>query len=392
MRLPLGLLFSLVAACFVAGQDTKPVNAFERARSRASAERKLILLRFPATPGDVLPVFLDPTSKTGAGGVMSRYVELVASEQELAAIYRITEFPAIIVVLADGTEVDRLVGTFHEREISAMLTAAASGQSELQRLRGFVESEQSVESYGRLGDALVKRGYYAEALAAYRWCLEIGPSTDQAGYNRLLKVVVQHVSKLRPKTTAAGALIVEFQRKAESGLQTQDAGAYTRAFTFNEAAGDMARNGALFTQLPEHSALRCELYPLAFEGLVLARNYQAAVTTVDLEAFIGRLYPLHHVLGVSPHNQGAEARHTHRIAPEAHDRAINYTLLAVEAFLGVGKEEQARRLAGRLIDWCGKTDVRQRLADAAARGGETPAATRFKSWVVTYVAENVVLK
>lgn len=306
---------------------------------------------------------------------------------ELAERFRVTEFPTIITARADGSEIDRLVGSPREREILDLLTSAVTGRPELPQLRSLAETEQSVESHGRLGDALVKRGFYAEALTAYRWCLEKGPNADPSGYSRLLKVVVQHIGKLRPKIPAAGEVIEEFRRKAESGLQSQDADAYTRAFTFNEALGDVARNGELFAQLPETSALRCDLYPLAFEGLVQTHNYRAAVMTVDMEAFIGRLYPLHNVASEPPHGADNRLRHTHRIASEAKERAINYTVAAVEASLGVGHLEKAKRLAGRLIEWNGKGDVRVRLLEAADRSS-SPSAASFKEWLTAYIVDD----
>lgn len=370
----IGVLLLLVASSLNAELVS---SSTDDAYARAAAESKLVLMHFvdPAIAGlAIAEPIVNGLPDLTAPRFVERRIDGIR-DTETRRKYAVTELPTLIILQPDGVELDRLVGTPTVGELTEMLKGAVAGDPEIRRLRKRAEGEATIEAHGRLADMLIKRGFYAEALAEYQWCLEIGPMQDAAGYRRLLKTILVQAQKLRPKNPDIDGAIEKARQKAEANLSTKSRDAYVQVFTFNEALNDFERNARLLEEIPVGSELRCDLFPLAFEGLVQTRRYETAVTTVDLETFVGRMYPLY-VLGEQVHGG-----HSHRVSPTVKPQIVRVTAAAVEATLALGQIEKARRLAGRTIDWAqGDETVRAEIERAALRSG-SHAAGDFVAWL-----------
>lgn len=383
MRCAFLVVWSLVLLTTSGLQAEPMLSSAADAYTRATAEGKLVLLHFvdPAVSSSSGISVAAIANGLTPGLIGPRFIEGKIDgvrDTEARKKHNVTELPTLVVLQPDGTELDRLVGSPSVGELAELLKSAAAGEPEIQRLRAHAESEGTIEAHGRLADMLIKRGFYAQALSEYQWCLEVGPVRDATAYRRLLKTILVQAQKLRPKNPDIDGVIERFRQKAEAELSTKSREAYVQVFTFNEALNDFGRNAQLFEELPVASDLRCDLFPQTLEGLVQARRYKTAVSTIDLETLVGRMYPLY-VTGELVHGG-----HSHRVSSTVKPQVVRITSSAVEAALGIGQVEKARRLAGRTIDWTqGDEAVRSELEQAARRSGSL-AADEFIVWLQTF--------
>lgn len=366
-----------IGACWSTGYTA---DEFER----AVKERKQVLIEFVAE-SDRTRAILARNIQASPDQRRERFVERVLlppHDPLLVSRYRVARFPTLIVLRADGTEIDRLVGDHTENEVSSFLLRSADGSNPIAQLKQKALGSFKVEDHGRFGDALMKTGSYAEALNEFAWVLDEGRRADPAGFLRVLKTTVSRVRELRAFLPEANAVLAKLAQQ-EMSEQSQDS--YTTAFAVNQVLGESHRNAAHFCEIPADSPLRCELFHLVFADLVTAKRYREAALTIDTETYVGRLFPLYYV--TDKFHPGADVKHTHRVAAEARSRVMETSLAAIEATVGVGQLEKARRIAGRLIDWSFPKDVKADIS-AAAKRADPESSTAFHLWLGEYAASS----
>ena len=99
-------------------------------------------------------------------------------QPELARRYQIDAYPTLLLLKADGTEIDRFVGFREPATFLAEFTSALAGKTALVRARAAVAnastSPDKVKARYQLGQELARSGQSAEALTELLWCYDEG--------------------------------------------------------------------------------------------------------------------------------------------------------------------------------------------------------------------------
>lgn len=116
-------------------------------------------------------------------------------ESALSKKFRVRSYPTIILIKADGEEMDRLIGYRGAKRFLSEAKDALAGKDSLSRAREKLkgrENDPSARSY--YADVLKHKGLYKEALDEYLWCFDHGnkhqPSYDVVRLSFLLGDIV----------------------------------------------------------------------------------------------------------------------------------------------------------------------------------------------------------
>jgi thioredoxin-like negative regulator of GroEL len=385
------LAFVLVVwPVFAAAADSgAPSQTFEAASQKAAAESRLILLEFFSYNSAESKMLRDrvlaaaPVSEMLAGKFLVVPVE-IERQPDLARRFAVSHPGVFVIVSAAGAEIDRFGGNTTPEQFVQFLEAGIAGRSLLDSIRQKASATGAgVESHFALGQAYIKRRQTQLALQEFAWCLEQGPSADPQGYRRYLTALIGRVKILSSELPAAKTLLETQRTKLQADAENNpNAATYQLLFKFNTALKQSSRNAEAYLALPADAALRGQLFGEVFSALVEHRKYREAAAAVDLESFVGRIYPLvpdEH--SEAPEESiGLEGKHD----PQAlhRQRVADLTVPAVEALLGAGFPEKARRIAGRALDLDPSRSLRVRLIEATQRA--TPGASAFSDWIKGY--------
>lgn len=298
-------------------------------------------------------------------------------EPELCSRYRINRAPTLLLLRADGTEIDRLAGDIKSNSLVALLTAGASGQSPLDAMVSLAATADApIEAHVKLADAYLKRSQLESAVGELAICLDLAMAS---GSNRKsLHYVVNRLAFLCPTVPAAQeALLSRRDRLGNEPSPKLDT--VQLLFTLNEALNVPERNLEYYLRLPIRSHLRRHLFAKVFPQLVQAQHYTEAAGTIDLETYVNSAYLMRGAAGsdtVPGHD---------RLEKYARNRLVATATAAVEALLATDALEKAKRIAGRLIETYDSSDTRQRLCEAARRSSAS-SAVNYISWVEAYPA------
>jgi thiol-disulfide isomerase/thioredoxin len=101
-------------------------------------------------------------------------------EESLAKQYKLNAYPTILLLKADGTEIDRFVGYKTPAELLSETKDALAGKDAVARAKDKLAGKNANKPLLRKGyaDALAQKGRYEEALKEYVWCLDEGAKHD----------------------------------------------------------------------------------------------------------------------------------------------------------------------------------------------------------------------
>jgi hypothetical protein len=386
IRCFLGLSFLLTVAL-----QAQPVAsaALQAAIVQAAAEQRLVLLEFfsyNSVESKMLGdrVLADPDVKALLG---DKYIVVRAElerEPVLAAQFEVTKAPIVVLLAADGQEIDRVAGLARPADFLKTLEAAATGKSELAQLKEQTEApDATVEQRVALAVAYAKRGNYADAVAEYSRSLDLSLQSREGARFRtgIARRLAALARQAPPEAEAIQAIRDRLEQEAIDGR----AEAVAPAIELNNGLKASERNAGLYLKLPADSPLRRQVFPLVLQALVQAKHYEEIVTAVDLEAFTSSFYamPTGHDHGHRAPLSPADHRHNHRHEPEAaaiEQRITPPVVASVEALLATGQSRKAQRIAGRALDYLQCGEIRSRLLAAASRAGGTDAAA-FVQWM-----------
>ncbi|HEV8323471.1 MAG TPA: thioredoxin family protein [Myxococcota bacterium] len=305
-------------------------------------------------------------------------------DRSTAKRYDVRGFPTVLVLRADGTEVERLVGSRETAVLLAALDAAKDGKDAVTRAGELAAGGGATDPEAHLAyaRALIAKDRPAEALPELLWCFDRGGDTPSFAETRL-DDVVPRLGALAPKLPAAG---VELRRRrddatlalsAAGGAGAPSAAARDAAVrgardvaALNLALGEATRTLALYDTLraggPATATGAEALLPLAAPLLADAHRYaDLLAATGDVAALVTRTLEEHDAQEATLKAAGAKpASIDARRAAVVERLAVYY-----EALLGVGRRADADALAARLYALDGSSATRRLLERAAANAG-----------------------
>ena len=390
------LLLGFVGAVAAFAEDAPIPIGLRSALARADQEKRNVVIEVFSQDNVESRVVRDRTFKDAKvkeflDQHFVEYIVEVGQQPELEKKYEIKRFPTVILVRPDGSEVDRLTGGFFPGTLMRVLEPVAEGKSELLKLKEAVAIPGAgVAPHMALGNAFGIRGLRSEALTEYLWCLEQGPRVDPNGYRATLNVILLRIDSLAAHLPEAAAALREQRAKLAAAVKPDDPASVKAAFAFNDVLRTPESSLKLFDQLPARSPLRRTNFGSVFGELVKQQRYADAAGVLDLESFVYLSYPPifgEQVADDAAAPEGAK-RNREAVADRQKQRIGDLTVTAVEALLGVGKLEKAKRLAGRALEEYDSRDLRFNLVHAANRAA-TPAATEFVTWMEKQVTPPV---
>lgn len=96
-------------------------------------------------------------------------------EKALAKKFKVSAYPTIILIKADGAEIDRLTGYRNAEDFPAAVEASLNGKGSLARAKDAADEEPKDPSVQMdYAQELARRGKHEEALKIYLWCFDEG--------------------------------------------------------------------------------------------------------------------------------------------------------------------------------------------------------------------------
>jgi hypothetical protein len=206
-------------------------------------------------------------------------------EVELAARYRVSAYPTILLARPDGEVIDELIG-FHEPEqFLTAVEAALGGRDSVVRAREKSEGGSSQDPMARMDMArqLSARGQYEEALEHYLWCFDDGARVP-AFVGVRLSFLLNEIQQMGANYPPALEALRERRNEAEVSDFSADPMRAMDAAALNSVLGEASRSQELFDRLlaqpGNDQALRVLLHSVRNESLeALARRADRAEKT-----------------------------------------------------------------------------------------------------------------
>lgn len=205
--LPLMNMISLLASCLFALAAVERPQHFrdldlEAALSAAASEKKVVLVAFQP-PGEAERQKLDKS--TWSDGKVKKWIETQAvalkvdptADAALAARFRVHTFPTVVLLKADGDEVDRIVGAFDAKSFREEADAILGGADPLVRLRKLVAANAGDPDFHLdLARMLFDRAEFAESATEYLWCFDEGVKREPAFQKTRNGAVLEEIVRL----------------------------------------------------------------------------------------------------------------------------------------------------------------------------------------------------
>ncbi|MCX6954699.1 MAG: thioredoxin family protein [Verrucomicrobia bacterium] len=376
-----GIALSLaVVAWSGAAESAVPFRSvsFEAATQAAAKEGKLVFIDFYTTwcePCKRLDALTWTDAEVGRlVGEKAVALKLDAEKEgkDLAKRYKIAAYPTLLLLKADGTEVDRIVGFSEPAKFIPNFTASVAGKTTLTRA---IEAAAAVPAGGKeevqahydLGRTLARNGREADALVEYLWCYDDGmlqvASFSGVRNSSLLSSIADLGRKYPPALEALSAR--RDQAEAAMMADAADRRAPMDFASLNGALKDNARTLAVFDQLPTNDRRRDVLLVRVYDLLIKDRRYDDAAKARPLEkieqAFDQNLTMMARMAS-NPRPAG--------MADPFPQYVVQTTVKNIEVLIGSGQIAAAQSLGKRLLDKVDGSDAaRKQLAEAAARAG-----------------------
>jgi thiol-disulfide isomerase/thioredoxin len=378
-------LVSLLATlpAFVRGAETAvPFRqlSLEDASKTAAAEGKLVFIDFYTTwcgPCKMLDEQTWTDAKVGnLIGEKAVALKLDAEKEGAPAAkrYKVSAYPTLLLLKADGSEVDRIVG-FREPaafalEFRQLLALAQSGKSALAAAREQVAQQarpevasgepEEAQPHFDLAKKLLTSGQSEEALKELLWCWDEGKKDPEFSRTTRSYQVPRELGRLAHDfPPAREAMIVRRDQVRERALANkggtvviQDLIALNRELKLDEDTLEV------FDKMPEGDRRRVTVAIYLFDLLVEKQRYKDAMLFNMSEAFTRPI----EMAKVQAKKGGPAADAITR-------STITRTAKRIEALAGTGSADEARELGAQLLSLDSSPETKALLAQHAARAG-----------------------
>lgn len=352
--------------------------SFEDAKQAAAQEGKLVFIDFYTTwcePCKRLDAvtWTDPAvGKLVGEKTVALRLDAEKEGRELARRYKIEAYPTLLLLKADGTEQDRIVGFSEPAKFIPNFTASVAGQTTLARA---VEAAASVPAGGKeavqarydLGRALERSGHPEEALAEYLWCYDDGMLTVASFTGVRNSFLVSSIAQLGRKFPPALEALRERRDSAETAMMAdaKDRRAPMDFASLNGALQDNERTLSVFDRLPAKDPRRGVLLVRVFDLLIKEGRYEDAARArplAEMRVSFERNLAQMTRMAANPRPAGMEDPFPGYV--------IRTTVNDIEVLVGSGQTDAAKSLATKLLDRVDASDkTRTLLRGAAVRAG-----------------------
>lgn len=374
-RLVAVFVMSAVLSRLSAAESAVPFRpiTFEAAAQAATTEGKLIFIDFFTTWCEPCKR-LDAQTWTDAAvgklvGEKAVALKLDAEKEgrELAKRYKIEAYPTLLLLKADGTEMDRIVGFREPAKFATEFAASVSGKTTLNRAIEAVSaapagSRDAVQARYDLARTLAQQGREAEALVEYLWCYDEGMPGVASFASVRNSFLISAMAQLGRKHPPALAALRERRDAAEArmAVDPSNRGAALDFASLSGVLNEDERTVKAFDAFASGDPRREALLVHVYYFLIKAQRYEDAAKARPLARMEQEL-----------------DQHIQRIArrpapgrPSLERVVTAVTADNVEVLAGSGQVEAARALGEKLLGTMGgKVEVKKRLSDAAARAG-----------------------
>ncbi len=376
-RLLLPSLALLLAASLGAAPEEKTAVpfrplTFDAACAAAKDEGKLVFIDFYTTWCEPCKR-LDQLTWTDAGvgqlvGEKAVALKIDAEkEKDLAARYKINLYPTLLVVKADGKEVDRIEG-FREppaftTEFNKVLAVAQAGKSGLEQAKEEVANADADEAQPHfdLAKKLAKAGQSAEALKELTWCWDEGKKDPEFARTRSTMVARELGLLARTYAPAKDAIVARRDDAHSRALAGKGGSVVIQdLIQLNKELKMDEDTVAVFDQIPAGDRRRVTISIYLFDYFVEKQRYADAVLFNMPETFTMNI-------------ERAKAQKKKGGNDDVSASLARYTATNiakhVEALAGAGQLDEARALADKLLDFDSSDDTKALLKKGAVRAG-----------------------
>jgi len=355
---------------------------FDAALDTATRSGKIVLADFYTA--SCLPCkMLDKTTWTDAAVIKVLETQTVAirvdaeKEVELSRRYKVTMYPSVLLIKADGSEIDRLVGYRDPKAFMADFNAGVSGKDSIHRAQDRLQTAGTNDPASRmsLGSAFAEKGMDAEALAEFLWCFDHGLDAGQtSGFGGvrlsfLLAKIADLAAQYPPAWKSLEARRDERQAALSAGgdsFQTiQD------LMALNRTLRQEGKNLALFDALPSTGGTRAFAATLLTDQLLAAKRYADVLQAGDPKTTLAKaLDQYHEVLESVGQSNPVRAR----IEESLRKMVVGTGAHGLEVLAGLGRNDEARVLTAEILKFDSSQATRALLAGAAHRAGNDEVA------------------
>lgn len=360
--------------------------SFDAALSAARSEKKIVMIDFFTTwcgPCKKLDATTWKDAKVlewaGKNCVALRFD--AEKETELAKRFQVGAYPTILLLKSDGTEIDRIVGYKDADTFLSNVADALAGRNGVTRAKAKLEGHEKDPMVRQdYGDALAQAGKYDEALQEYLWCFDHGD--ESMGYGGVrLSFLLGDIKRLGASHPPALKALEDRRDAAQAALlETPDDYKHASEMAaIDRELGTVKRTLAVHDQLEKAGPLpsgfrfgvQRELLPL----LVADRRYQSALDLFDdpgsyVDQDIRIRSEMPELEAPDPTMKEAMARVAARMKTET----VRECATIHEAFVGVGRLDEAAKTADRLIVYAPAGETYATLVKSAARAGNNDVA------------------
>lgn len=388
MMLFAALLLSVPTCARVTAEGPFAEMSFDAALMAAKSADKIVMIDFFTTwcvPCKQLDrvTWKDPKVVEWLGQKCVALKVDAEKDVDLAKRFKISAYPTIVFVKADGKEIDRLIGYRDGAKFLSEATDALAGKDALTRakekLAGHEQEPLARTNYAR---ELARMSKNDEALREYLWCWDEGVKAQPAysgvrrsfllsDIGRLGKVHPPALLALRDRRDAAEA-------RLNAGSDARDDVADVCAL--NKELGEGERTVNLYDALRKDrrlaAPLRSTFASEISEPLAKARRYADVLDLFDDPIqYVERQLQTAQMIDPAKQEAATTDDWTAKMQKRAHQSFfVGKTSPVFEALVGVQRGEEANRVAEMLIQFAGTDDTYALLVDSAARAGNVELA------------------
>ena len=285
---------------------------------------------------------------------------------DLVLGHRIGNFPTILLLRADGSELDRLVGYRAPHEFLGDAQSALDGRDTLTRAREAVAQDlDAVEKRIALADVLADKGLSVEALIEYLWCYDEGVEHDPRFANLRLAMLAPRIAGLgKVHPPALEALRQRRDSADRSHLNNpHDEVAARESVELSASLGEDSRLLQTYDRLPV-GHLRRSLFSQA-RGALLAEKRYAEVLAAgeDTQERLDKALVDYLRAAAARTSDSGELDYLR-------GKASAIAVRLFEVFLGFGRAEEARTAASRVFGINPSGAAYAAFLEAATRAGD----------------------
>jgi thiol-disulfide isomerase/thioredoxin len=348
---------------------------FEAASAKAAQTEKTVLIDFYTT-WCVPCKILDQTTWKDPAVIHLLEEKTVAlridaeKDVALAKQYKVTGFPSIVLIKADGKEIDRLEGYEDPKDFIVDFTDALAGKDAITRAKDKMIAAGTNNPIARLkyGEALAQKGKDAEALAEYLWCFDHGLEANPRFLNLRNGYLLTSIKNLGAEYPPA----LQALETRRDGCQTKvaagstDFGTVQDLIALNRTLDQDEKNLAVYDSLPAGSKIKEAVSSLLASEFLQAKRYSDVLQGTDgksaFKQIMDRFNTMLNSLAKDDPMRDDKEQDLRR-------QTVEIGAQSFAALAGLKRNQDAKDLATQILKFDPSDDTRALLAEFAQRVG-----------------------